>query len=321
MRITVKHFGVIAIAAFVFQACGDDDAGGGGGAGIGQGGATSGGAANGGNTSGGHSSGGAVCPCLGGAGNGGAPVAGSGGSAAGSGGESAGAGGQVSDEDAAFIPQHVQVSAVPGGRGVFALTALTVRKAENATEAFVTVLNDGDVPACSGSLTLRLFDKGENQLDVGIGALLTRHFFRRTDGSNALAACVAPGDVSVVAITDLIPDLAIEDIRSVVYLTTYFALDVEPLSGGLTIDDVQTVSRGTDIAYTGKFTNNLDVTVYGPTATIYPVNRAGRVLGMATASSDSTELAVGASWSFETNTLPNTPAIEYYAFPTARTSP
>ena len=227
----------------------------------------------------------------------------------------------MSDEDARFLPQHIEVSSVPGGRGVFALTALTVRKGENATEAFVTVLNDGDVPACSGSLTLRLFDKDDNQLDVGIGALLTRHFYRRTDGSNALAACVAPGDVSVVAITDLVPDFALEDIRSVVYLTTYFALDVEPLNGGLVIDDVQKVARGADTAYTGKFTNNLDITVYGPTATIYPVNGAGRVLGMATASSDSTELAVGANWAFETNAIASTAAADFYAFPTARTSP
>lgn len=233
--------------------------------------------------------------------------------------EEPGVGGDVREAEARFVPQ-LQVSALPGGRGVFDLTALTVRKVDGATQAFATVLNDGEVPACSGSMTLQFFDADEVALDIGIGALLAQHFFVRTDGSNALAACVGPGDVSVVAITDLDPELRLADIRSVVYRTTYFALDVVASSGGLPIDDVKATERTEGTAYVGTLSNRFDMPIYSPTATVYPVNRLGRVLGMAVASTPD-EVAPGGDFRFETNAIPTTPSVGYYAFPTARFAP
>jgi hypothetical protein len=49
--------------------------------------------------------------------------------------------------------------------------------------------------------------------------------------------------------------------------------------------------------------------------TVFPVNEAGRPLGMAT-STGSMDLASGASWTFETNAV-DTPGVDQVAYPSA----
>ena len=94
---------------------------------------------------------------------------------------------------------------------------------------------------------------------------------------------MGPGDVTMAAVTDLPADLAIEDVGSVVYRCPYFALDVVPIDG-LTISEVKSVTGGAGTAYTGTLVNGLDVAVSNPSVTVFPVNRVGRPLGVATGS-------------------------------------
>jgi hypothetical protein len=220
--------------------------------------------------------------------------------------------GSRTGDAALIIPEGLTVSALAGGNGVLDVVALTLRKGPHGTELYAALKNDGDAPACHAGFSVELFDKSEQSLTAGISGLLTQHFYRLTDGSDAIAACVGPGDVTMAAVTDLPTDIAIEDVGYVVYRCPYFALDVERIDG-LTINHMKsrTVSKGT--AYTGTLINGLDVAVSNPAVTVFPVNRVGRPLGVAIGGG-TVEIPPGGSWAFETDTV-GAPGVDFVAYP------
>ena len=68
---------------------------------------------------------------------------------------------------------------------------------------------------------------------------------------------------------------------------TFGAFDgIVPLVG-LTVTQVETVPKASGSAYKGTLTNGLDVTASAPTVAIFPLNRVGRPLGMATSGTTS----------------------------------
>ena len=204
------------------------------------------------------------------------------------------------------------MTALAGGNGVLDVTALTLRNGPNSTELYAALKNVGDVPACDAAVSVELYDTSEQSLAAGIGGLLTQHFYRLTDGSDAIAACVGPGDVTMAAVTDLPSNIAIEDVGYVVYRCPYFALDVAPIDG-LTIRDLKSVPEAAGSAYTGTLINGLDVAVSKPSVTVFPITRAGRPLGIATGSG-TMEIPPGGSWDFETDTV-GALGVDYVAYP------
>ena len=272
---------LIAAAALLLPACsnGTEDA-----------------AASGGASSGGATSGGGGATQTGGIAGGVGAEGGTAGFGGNGGTPSGGAG-----DDALIVPAGLTVMALEGGNGVLDVIALTLRKGPTNTELYAALRNVGDRPACSAAVSIELYDKNQSSLAVGIGGLLTQHFYRVSDGSDAIAACVGPGDVAVGAITDLSPDIAIEDVGYAVYRCPYFALDVVPIEG-LAISQVKSVTSSAGTAYTGTLVNGLDVAMGNPSVAVFPVNRVGRPLGMATGSG-TVEIPPGGSWAFETNAV------------------
>lgn len=199
--------------------------------------------------------------------------------------------------ETAVVPEGLRVLALPGGNGVLEVTALTLRK----SELIAALRNTGEVPACHAAFAVELFDHADQPLASSITGLLTQQFYRRTDGSGTIAACVAPGESTLAAITDLPPELAVEDVASIVYRCPYFALDVEAIEG-LTIERVDVVHRMGRVAFTGTLANKLDITVTRPSVTVFPVSDAGRPLGVALSVSD-IEIPPGGKWAFETETV------------------
>ena len=191
--------------------------------------------------------------------------------------------------------------ALAGGNGVLELSALTLREGPAGAEIYAALRNVGDVPACSAAVSFELFDRSEQSLASGIGGLLTRRFYRLTDGSRAIAACIGPGDVSMAAVTDLPAELRIDDVGYVVYRCPYFALDVEPIEG-LIVRQVHGVARGSGTAYTGTLENALDVAVRSPSVSVFPLTRSGRPFGLAIGQSERV-IEPGDSWTFETDTV------------------
>jgi hypothetical protein len=212
------------------------------------------------------------------------------------------------------VPEHLEVMELPGGCGVLQVTALTLRKGPDATEVYAALMNVGDAVACSAGFSVELYDRSEQWLATGISGLLSQRFFRRTDGSDTIAACVAPGDVSMAALTDLPADIVIDDVGYAIYRCPHFVLEVEPIDG-LTISDVRRVQGGRGTAFRGTLTNGFDIAVADPLVIVFPVNRVGRPLGAARGT-EMLELAPGGSWSFETDVVDEA-GVDQVAFPAA----
>jgi hypothetical protein len=214
-------------------------------------------------------------------------------------------------EQARIVPERLSVSALAGGTGVLELTALTLQRKGRGIELYAALKNGGDVPACSAALSVELFDANGQSLAAGIGGLLTLRFYRRTDGSRTIAACVGPGEVTMTAVTDLPPELAIEEVHSLIYRCPYFALDVEPIAG-VTIRDVNEIERGAGTAFEGALVNGLEVALKSPSVSVFAVDRVGRPLGMASARGMA-EVAPGAEWRFVTDAVAD-PGVGHLAF-------
>jgi hypothetical protein len=144
--------------------------------------------------------------------------------------------------------------------------------------------------------------------------VLAHHFYRRTDGSGAIASCVAPGDLAMAAVTDFSAAVALTDVSSIVYRCPYFALDVEPIDG-LDARSIERVRRDDGTAFTGTFVNQFDRTVSHAAVSVFPIDRLGRPLGLVSASSDQ-DIASGDSWHFETDAV-DEPGAGAAAYPTA----
>jgi hypothetical protein len=197
-----------------------------------------------------------------------------------------------------IVPEQLAVKALPGGNGVLDVTAVTLQRAARGPELYVALRNNGDRPACDAAVAVELFDAGEQSLAAGIGGLRAEHFFRRTDGSGAIVNCVAPGDVAMADVKDLPSDLAIDDLRFLLYRCPYFALDVEPIDG-LPIRGLKSVTRNHQTTYTGTLVNLFDRTLSQAAVFVFPVNRVGRPLSVATDSSEA-EVEPDGRWAFAT---------------------
>ena len=259
---------------------------------------------------------------MSGAANGRCPAANAGQSGGGTGGASAnlGTGGLTGDAeaDALIIPAGLEVSPLQGGNGVLDLIALTLRAGQSATEVYAALRNDGDMPACSAGVSVQLFDKSEQSIAAGITGLLANNLYRFTDGSGTIVSCVAPGELALGAITDLPAGIVIDDVGSIVYYTPYFALDVAPVDGRLSVSDLKAVPASDGTTYTGTVVNGLDFAVSNPAVTVFPVNRVGRPLGVATGSGTA-DLAPCGTWSFQTTSV-DVSGVDAVAYPTASTS-
>jgi hypothetical protein len=210
------------------------------------------------------------------------------------------------------VPEGITLTALEGGAGSLNLIALTVLARAGGIEMYATVKNEGPVPACSAGLAVDLFDKEGASLGGGIGGLLMTDFYRLTDGSGNILACVPPGELTMAWIIDLPAEIAPEDLGTVVYRCPHWLLDVEPLDG-LELSGIKRVPMDASTAYTGTFTNRFDLGISNPSVTVFPVNRVGRPLGAAIATA-TLEVAPGGSWSFTTSAVDSS-VVGFAAYP------
>lgn len=225
-------------------------------------------------------------------------------------------------DDPPIVPEGLQVVALPGGNGVLEVKALTLRRGQHGVELLAALENRGRFPACSAAFAVELFDRSERSVAAGIGGLLTQRFYRRVDGSEAIAACVGPGDVTMVAVADLPEDLEIDQVHTVLYRCPYFALDVLPIDG-LSVRNLEAVKEEGGTSYQGILVNGLDVAVDHPKVTVFAANHVGRPLAVVTGSAPQNgELAPGREWPFQTSVMPLAgPEHDVLAFPTGELAP
>jgi hypothetical protein len=210
-------------------------------------------------------------------------------------------------------PVDLKVAERPGGCGVLEATALTLKSGATGIELYAALRNAGGSLACSAAFSVELFDSSEQSVAAGVGGLLMKRFYRLGDGSGGKAACLAPGDVTLIALRDLSPDVTPEQVSRVEYWCNFWALDVVPF-GELEVSEVASVASSEGATFTGVLINGLDEPLPAPAVAVFPLTQDGRPLGVALAE-DSEALPPGGRWSFETNAVSERGAT-VAAFPT-----
>jgi hypothetical protein len=215
-----------------------------------------------------------------------------------------------SGDDRLFVPEGLSVTKpTAGSSGAFNLLALTLEQKHGKTQVYLALRNDGETPACTGAFTVALLDVNGETLATGTRGLAVRQFYRfKLDESaeSTVAGCVAPGEVTMGAILDL--DLesresGLEGISLSYWLTYWNLADITKIQGAVTFENVRTVMRADGVAYTGELVNGLADEPRLAAVSVFPVNRAGRPLGVAYRQ-DAAELLPGGRWEFETTTVP-----------------
>ncbi|HKO46566.1 MAG TPA: hypothetical protein VJV79_02515 [Polyangiaceae bacterium] len=216
-------------------------------------------------------------------------------------------------DDALVVPAGIAMTPRPGINSTFSMVALTLLPGADGVDLYAAVRNDGKTLACNPSFSVELRDQDEQTVGTGINGLMSRRFYRFKDGSGTIASCVAPGDVTMVAMQGLSLDVPIEAVHSALYQSNYWGnLDLDAIDG-VGLSNVKAVADSAGVAYTGALTNGLEVDLSDPTVAVFPLNAAGRPLGVAYGGS-SVVLPPCGTWDFQTNALSDV-GVSYDAYP------
>ncbi|WP_159397261.1 FxLYD domain-containing protein [Sorangium cellulosum] len=216
------------------------------------------------------------------------------------------------------MPEGLSNTELDGQEGGLTLVAFTLAQGATGPELYAAVRNDGETPACDPGMIVHFIDKAEQLVTTWGGGLRSGQLYQLSDGSGVIIPCVAPGEIAMAASTDLPGDIAIEELGYLKHEFPAFTVDVVPLDA-ITVSGVETVRRGAGSAYTGTLENGLDVAVSDPEITVFPVNRVGRPLGVAT-SSAAADIPPGGTWTFETTTVDDL-GVDHVVCPTVSAPP
>ena len=236
----------------------------------------------------------------------------------GAGGASGGAAGQGRDagldgDDRLFVPAGLPNTNESGQDIGLVLVAFSLVPGANGPSFYAAVQNVSSGALCEAGMMISFYDAGGDLVSSAASVLLSGRFYQLTDGSGAIIPCVDPGQIAMTGETGLPDTIAIDQLGSLQHLFPSFNVGVTPV-GGLTVTGVEAVASGQGTVYTGTVVNDVGSTVSGPSVAIFPVNRAGRPLGMATASSTS-DLEPGGTWTFQTDAVDD-PGVGQVAYAT-----
>lgn len=245
----------------------------------------------------------------------GAPTGNSGGGAATAGAAGttpSGDAGAAPETNALVDPEGLDVIPHAAGCGTLQLQAVTLRQGPQNLEMYVALQNVGDSAVCSPSFSANLFNASEEQVGTSVGGLLVRGFFRLKDSGDP-AACLAPRDVTMGALTDFPPEVTLSDVVRAEYFCSLWRFEADP-AGDLDVTGVKAVTSDQGVSYTGTLVNGLDIPLLVPGVSIFSIDDDGRPLGVANARG-SAEVPPGTSWDFETDTLADG-GVDFAAYPT-----
>lgn len=215
---------------------------------------------------------------------------------------------EVPEEEALFIPQQVSNTLRDGAGDVWlTLFASTLLEGPNGLEYYTAIRNDGEIPVCLGSVTTYFVDDTDTLVATYGTGLYLRNYYRHENGEGTYTVCIAPGEVAMSAVTENLPEEIV--LSELWYLKHEFPghlfYDIAPVESPIAVSDVNAVPSGDGGGfYTGTYTNRLDEPLSAANVAIFPVNRVGRPLGVATSRTD-LEIPPGGTWTFETTTVPD----------------
>jgi len=223
---------------------------------------------------------------------------------------SSGAGGKLAD-DSLTLPEGLANTLQDGEVGVaLTLIAFTLTQGDTGPELYTAVRNDGATPACEAGITTDFIDTA-GELVATVGSVLQSAQFYRLD-TGKIVRCVGPGQIAMSGSTGLPANIDVRELAYLKHAFPAFTIDGIVPALALTIDTVRVVSTAAGSAYAGTLSNHLATSATQPSIAVFPLNRAGRPLGMATASA-ATELLPAANWPFQTGTVPDS-GVDYAAF-------
>lgn len=225
--------------------------------------------------------------------------------------------GPGASDDRMFVPERLPSAQKEGETGVtLKLVASTLVQAAGHAELYVAVRNEGKTPSCGGGIVTDFLDDGGTVATVG-AALQGKHLYRLD--ANTILGCIDPGEVALGAVTNIPPSVIIGSLRSLKHSFPMFALDHPVSIDALALGPIERLAKDGGTAYKGVLTNKLSVAVNSPSVTVFAVNRAGRPVGVATASL-ATDVAPGGTWPFETTAVADAGA-DFVAYPSASVGP
>ncbi|MET0790153.1 MAG: hypothetical protein ABW061_01410 [Polyangiaceae bacterium] len=194
------------------------------------------------------------------------------------------------------------------------LIALTLRQESSGLALYGSVRNDRQTPACEAGMTTYFLDKAGQVVTTATSVLESAHFYRLDTG--VVIRCVAPGEIAMTGLAELPEEIVLDQLGSLEHAFPAFTVDsILPIEA-LTVSEVRLVTTGIGTLYTGTLRNRLDISVSSARVTIFPVNRVGRPLGMATTPAATSELPATGSWSFETDNV-DADGVDFAAYPNA----
>jgi hypothetical protein len=201
------------------------------------------------------------------------------------------------------VPAELTLVKLAGAGEDMNLLTFTFQEGAAGPELYLTVENEGENSACDANITLEFFDESEASLAAWVGPLYIAQLYQRSDDPGSVLSCLEPGEVAMAGTQELPDGIVIGDIGAVVYRFSYFAGNILPFElvplDALVVTGVQSFETVSGRGFRGVLENGLDVPVGDPRVSIFPVNRVGRPLGMAT-SSETVEIPAGGRWEFET---------------------
>lgn len=205
------------------------------------------------------------------------------------------ASGDTTDE-LAFVPRGL-ASTELSGEGGLTLIAFTLQQRGTELELLVAARNDGTTPACDAGVLTHFIDRGGRLVATVGSSLHGGQLYRLDGGTGPSISCLRPGQVAMAASTSVPQSVVLDQLGYLQHAFPAFTLDgIVPLERGITLTASASPSTQT---YTGLLRNGLDVPVDTAKVVIFPVNRAGRPLGVATGDAASV-LQPGEIWPFET---------------------
>lgn len=201
-------------------------------------------------------------------------------------------------DDRLFVPEGVPNTNEEGQDDGLVLVAFTLVAGASGPAFYAAVQNVWSTPLCEAGMMIEFYDQAGQMLGSGASVLQSGRFYQLTDGSGTIITCIDPGQIAMTGETGLPDTIVVDQVGSMQHLFPSFNVAVTP-AGGLAVSDLASVASAAGTTYTGAVANQLGSTLSNPTLSVFPVNRVGRPLGMATASR-TTDLPAGATWMFQT---------------------
>jgi hypothetical protein len=202
-------------------------------------------------------------------------------------------------DDRLFVPEDLPNTNGDGQDVGLVLVAFTLVPGAAGPSFFAAVQNVLATPLCEAGMMISFYDQNDQLVGSAASVLQSGRFYQVTDGT--VIPCVDPGQIAMTGETGLPDTIVIDQLGSLVHLFPSFNVDVVP-AGGLTVSGIASAMGDGGTGYAGNVVNEIGSTLSNPSVAIFPVNRAGRPLGMATATT-TTDLPAGGSWAFQTTAV------------------